>query len=77
MDQFNKSCFDAASYPGNLITANTFKYSLSKYAERLDKEEARLFCGGSAALVHIWKFEEGANSGFAKTSLAIVGILTG
>jgi hypothetical protein len=61
MEKFSRSLFDAAKYPGNLITPGTFNYSLLKYAARLDKEKARLFYSSDEALVHIWKFEEGSN----------------
>jgi hypothetical protein len=60
MEAFNTSCLLASSYPHNLICPSIYEFYLKQYFEGLDKNSGRLFNSSSAAIVHLWEFEENA-----------------
>jgi len=60
MQRFNKSFWDAAQFPRNLLFHDTYDDSLRRYSKRLYENQERLFCEEAGTSVDFWQRDDQA-----------------
>jgi predicted xylose isomerase-like sugar epimerase len=60
MNELIRSCGEAADYPKNLVSQNTYQHVLDSYFHQLQEKEDNLFCSPKKAAVHFWQFDREA-----------------